>query len=242
MDCQMPQMDGYDATMMIRSFEDEEMHTPIIAMTASAISGERERCLASGMDDFLTKPVEVDVLRETLDRWVPPRDEDAGAGPSVASTPWVAPGAAARATPPPPAPTADPDAPVLVVDDEVARQVAGVLDVNRLDELLALDPEDPSLVLRMVDRFPDNTGESLAALEAACAEGDAGGVERAAHRLKGTASNLGAKVLAARSLDVELTGDRGEVPEGAAVADLARLREEAIAALETFANPLRSMV
>ncbi len=68
MDCQMPEMDGYEAAAMIRSNE-KNRHVVIIAMTANAMEEDKKRCLAAGMDDYLSKPVEMDKLRDMLEKW-----------------------------------------------------------------------------------------------------------------------------------------------------------------------------
>jgi len=71
MDCQMPEVDGYAATSAIRALETAGQHTPIIAMTAHAMEGDREMCLRAGMDDYLPKPLDLRELTAALSRWAP---------------------------------------------------------------------------------------------------------------------------------------------------------------------------
>jgi CheY-like chemotaxis protein len=71
MDCQMPEMDGFEATAAIRSREGKSRHQTICALTANAMAGDRERCLAAGMDDYISKPVGLEKLRDALGRWIP---------------------------------------------------------------------------------------------------------------------------------------------------------------------------
>jgi len=84
MDCQMPEMDGFEAAAAIRRAEGESgRHLPIVAMTANAIEGDRERCIAAGMDDYLPKPINADRLRDVLAIWVAPTGATVPAGAVV---------------------------------------------------------------------------------------------------------------------------------------------------------------
>jgi len=71
MDCQMPEMDGFQATKHIRATEGVGEHTPIIAVTANGMSKDRQMCLDSGMDDYIKKPIKPQEMKQILQRWLP---------------------------------------------------------------------------------------------------------------------------------------------------------------------------
>jgi signal transduction histidine kinase/CheY-like chemotaxis protein len=87
MDCQMPSMDGYTATRHIREREGSWRHTPIVALTAHALAGERERCTSAGMDGYVTKPIRAEVLRELLVNWTASEPPRASGGDAATSNP-----------------------------------------------------------------------------------------------------------------------------------------------------------
>jgi len=89
MDCQMPEMDGFEATVAIRVQEIETgTHIPIIALTANALQGDREKCVASGMDDYIAKPIDIERLREALTIWTPlPESQTALSTPTSTAAP-----------------------------------------------------------------------------------------------------------------------------------------------------------
>jgi len=70
MDCQMPILNGYDATQQYRNSEKTGIHIPIVAVTANTMAGDREKCIASGMDDYIEKPVDSGVLKKTVRHWL----------------------------------------------------------------------------------------------------------------------------------------------------------------------------
>jgi PAS domain S-box-containing protein len=83
MDCMMPEMDGYRATAWVRQREAPGKRTPIVALTASTAPGDREKCFAAGMDGYLSKPISLRMLDETLRRWVPALEEEAVRAPAA---------------------------------------------------------------------------------------------------------------------------------------------------------------
>ncbi|WP_076262814.1 hybrid sensor histidine kinase/response regulator [Intrasporangium flavum] len=218
MDCQMPQMDGYEATRRIRGQEPPGTRLPVIAMTAAAIAGERERCLQAGMDDFLTKPIDVALLGTTLQRWT---------GSRVARhRPNHLRAAVAAATP--------------VAASSGGAPVLDVIDHRRLEELGGIDPEDTALLLRFIARFGVGAREKVAELRGATHVGDAEEQQRIAHGLKGTASNLGAAALADTCRAIEDLGRDGQVAGADLVARLEDDVERATNALERYADTLRA--
>jgi len=188
MDCQMPRVDGFEATRQIRAMEEGgPRRTPIIAMTANAMQGDREACLASGMDDYLTKPVDAQVLKTALMAWVRPM---AAAGSS------------------PPERDADPR--------PEARRPEESLDVAQLDQLRSLQSEGgPDLLDELAELFHEQSVASLRALRRALAESDAVALARSAHTLKGSAANLGARDVVTVCAALEGAGTRGDL-DGAA--------------------------
>ncbi len=176
MDCQMPGMDGYEATRRIRQAEQAAGKPPvfIVALTANALQGDREKCLAAGMTDFISKPFTLGHLQTALDAahrslGTPSETTSKPGQASVGST--TSSGASDSGQ------TDRAAAPILV------------LDPQQLDELAALGR--PGLVTRMATLFLEHSQVHLQEIGAAVAAGDHEGTERALHALRSSAASLG---------------------------------------------------
>ena len=236
MDCQMPVVDGYTATRRWREAEDaagDGHHLPIIAMTANAMAGDRQKCLDAGMDDYLAKPVTRAELERCLHRWWRPRPSEArvaGVAPAIRAD---SAGDAQQALRPVETPEQlvalpgesveiVPATPEPVINEAILVELRSVLG-GELDKLIELFLEDtPQLVER---------------LEAAAIAPDFNELREAAHSLKSSSANLGAMALSAAAKRVELgarllTLDRPAVAVTLVATEFARVRQAFVARSE----------
>jgi len=163
----MPVMDGLEATRRLHATQPETERPPIIALTAHAMAGDRERCLASGMRDVLTKPVQPPALAAMLDAWLVPEPQGCEE-------------AAAASGPESREPAAD------------NLQEAAVFDLGRLVERLLGDEKNGRLI---AEHFRNEVQRQVDEIEAALLGGDLPEVSRLVHRLKGSAGNVQAEEL-----------------------------------------------
>ena len=213
MDMQMPIMDGLQATRALRRDSGHDA-LPILAMTANAMQADRDACRAAGMQDFISKPIEPDVLWQALARWIRPR---AGLG-------VLPPGVAA------PAPARDePPAAWL----PAAGSVQGLDTAAGLRRTLGR----PSLYRELLDKFAQGQHATLQDLAGALAAEDLELAQRIAHTLRGVAGNVGAVSLQQQAEALEL-GLRERQPVSVALQQLATLRASSGALLEALQRAL----
>ncbi|MDB5847892.1 MAG: domain S-box [Rhodoferax sp.] len=223
MDCQMPVMDGYTATSILRQ-NPAYAELPIIAMTANAMSSDRERVLAVGMNDHITKPLDVTTMFATIAKWAKPRQQAEDADPvdhasgGTEAVVDVASALQARRTR-----TAGPGA--------QAAQDASMADLPGIQVRAGLRVMSGNVPFyqRMLRKFADSERDFVAQFEASLVAADAGASTRAAHTLKGLAGNLGARRLQECAGALEqacmATPRAGGVGGGTASAEMTRLLE-----------------
>ena len=179
MDCQMPELDGYEATRLIRSEEHKQQkhrRLYIVAMTAHALAGDREECLRCGMDDYISKPVRMEELDDAIARG-------------------------------------------LKALENACHPEAEILDKGVLDGVRDLRaPGEPDPLAELIDLFLLDTPPRIARILDSFKAGDPAELERAAHSLKGSSSNLGAKCLADACTEIVNVTREGKLPEASSIA------------------------
>ena len=207
MDCQMPEMDGYEATRAIRKAENEKAevrskekktnlsntpdfstlphhssHVPIIAVTANAMQGDREKCMAAGMDDYLSKPIRPEQLSETLAKWLPPsKPTSSSATTSLEASPQASTHDSAQ---------------------------SACINHATLAELESLGGRE--FLQNMIQKFVEDALECVTLIEQALDNHDLPHIQETAHGLKGISRNMGADALAEIALELEETCKQGE--------------------------------
>ncbi|HUH97978.1 MAG TPA: response regulator, partial [Anaerolineales bacterium] len=211
MDVQMPEMDGFESTHLIREWQrGRDRHIPIIAMTAHAMPGDRERCLEAGMDDYISKPLQPKVLFAALERWAPAAQSRAAGevegaqdyssaedffsqerAEGLFGEMWSASQGEGQAPPVPPAE-------VLPVD---------------LEAVLYRFGDDREFMMEMFQEYRDHLRNRLEEIQAAWREGNADRLGRLAHNLKGLSLNFNAEPIANAALQLEGLGGREDLTE-----------------------------
>jgi CheY-like chemotaxis protein/HPt (histidine-containing phosphotransfer) domain-containing protein len=226
MDCKMPELDGFAATREIRTWErttavaheaaqgnQQPPHPPlpIIAITANAVAGERERCLAAGMNDYLSKPFTQAQLYAVLERWCP-RQQNQDDGRVEA-------------------PTQSNGALLPQVPSLVQPVLLPTLDDTVLGSIRALEQKrgTMNLLQRLITQYFSRAPQLLQTIKASLLRGDAAGVHMAAHSLKSSSATLGALPLATLCGTLEALGQSEQLTDANAIfarieAEYARVR------------------
>ncbi|MBW4496222.1 MAG: PAS domain S-box protein [Oscillatoria princeps RMCB-10] len=226
MDCLMPVLDGYKTTQAIRFYEGESRHTVVIAMTANAMKGEREKCLEAGMDDYISKPIELEKLAAVINRWA-----SGLRGRVSVENPSVSPASA---------PPLSDNYPVYVADinrknsEDLAEPVAEncPVDLQRLGELTRGDVE---FQLELLQTFMEDAPIYLEGIESALQASDCVALSRRAHQLKGASAMVAVRTVPELAAQLESQANESRL-EGAAelVARLGMILLEVKLFIENF--------
>ncbi|BCT68859.1 response regulator [Nitrosospira sp. NRS527] len=206
MDCEMPEMDGFEATAAIRRRPDLKSRLPIVAVTAQAMHGDKERCLLAGMDDYISKPVMQEDFAAALTRWVPSKElqHSCEAQEHITRSDEKAGNANSPGYPPFPVSSSLSDIPSALNPAVIAR-------------LRALaEATEPSLIGQIFASFLSDGAERLNKLQNALDGDDPELLRKIAHALKGASANIGAHHMADIAQQLELLG-KADSMSGAAV-------------------------
>jgi two-component system sensor histidine kinase/response regulator len=218
MDLQMPEMDGYQATAKLRS-DARFAALPIIAMTAHATIEERQRCLASGMNDHISKPIDPSALFETVARYYRPAPRTSASVPAMAKT-------------------SDPvvkTAGIPVVESRADNmEIPTVEGLNSVEGLLRV-AGNRKLYLKLLRQFSEQQSDAPGQITELLKAGDRPAAERKAHTVKGVAGNLGVKTVQLAAGELEKA-----IHDGADAARLESLRQQFATVLTPFVDRLRA--
>jgi CheY-like chemotaxis protein len=226
MDCQMPEMDGFEATRAIRKREAARkgapQRVPIVALTANALGGDRARCLAAGMDEYLAKPFKKEQLWSALAKWVKPSKVRSAEPGSAAPMPAAAPAAfAAPSAPKEERPASDPPiaeatspAPAPAPAESREDAPATEIDGKALEEIRSLQRAGtPDLLEKIVERYLKDASRLLQSMREATATANGDALRRGAHTLKSSSATLGAFRLAQHCREMESRARAGRLAE-----------------------------
>ena len=217
MDVQMPEMDGLEATDQIRQWERVRgLHIPIIAMTAHAMQGDRERCLEAGMDDYVSKPLEPKVLFSAIDRWTQSDEETAEeevqdySSPADVFSADLDDGLFGETEPD----DSDEVASVAPISSVVSYTHMAPVD---FEAALSRFDDDREFMMDMFKEYQAHLPERLKEIQSAVQAGEAGQLGRLAHNLKGISLNFSAEAVADIALKLEEVGKSEELHDAPAL-------------------------
>ncbi|MEG3974737.1 response regulator, partial [Microcoleus sp. herbarium8] len=201
MDCQMPVLDGYATVRKLREREKGDRHTFVLALTAHALPGEREKCLAAGMDDYLSKPVDLDALAAALNKYEAQNAHFKNYGvqninlvePEIAVTYYTETSQKVEVA-------AVPASRAIALQTWEHGDCDGLFDKSRLEQLRRVNIKLPD---RLLQAFVGNAQADVAAAKIAVEAKDWPTVEYQAHRLKGTAANVGVALMSDLAAQLE---------------------------------------